>query len=136
MREPAALAYYRGKAGEWAAYHEYLQWLFDEQWDALKKHANDLGIQIIGDIPIFVAEDSADVWANPDQFQLDAEGNPTVIAGVPPDLFSATGQRWGNPHYNWEKMRPDGFQWWIARVRQTLKLVDIVRIDHFRGFEA
>lgn len=136
VREPAALAYYRGKEGEWAAYHEYVQWLFNDQWFALKKHANDLGIQIIGDIPIFVAPVSADVWANPDQFKLDAEGNPTVVAGVPPDLFAASGQRWGNPHYNWEKMLADGFQWWIARVRQTLNLVDIVRVDHFRGFEA
>ena len=87
-------------------------------------------------MPIFVAEDCADVWANPEQFRLDGEGNPTVIAGVPPDLFSATGQRWGNPHYNWEQMSRDGYRWWIDRVRQTLRFVDIVRIDHFRGFAA
>ena len=102
----------------------------------LKAHANGLGIQIIGDIPIFVAEDSADVWAHPEQFQLDGEGNPTVIAGVPPDNFSATGQRWGNPHYRWDVMAQDGYRWWVERIRQTLALVDIVRIDHFRGFEA
>lgn len=136
LRQPEALAYYRGQLADEAGYHAFLQWAFFEQWEALKKHAADKGIQIIGDVPIFVAEDSADVWANPEQFLLDAEGNPTVIAGVPPDLFSATGQRWGNPHYNWEQMRADSFQWWIARVRQTLRFVDIVRIDHFRGFEA
>ena len=95
-----------------------------------------LGIQIIGDIPIFVAEDSADVWARPDQFQLDGEGSPTVIAGVPPDNFSATGQRWGNPHYRWNMMQRDGYRWWIERIQRTLSVVDIVRIDHFRGFEA
>lgn len=136
VREPGALAYYREKVGEWATYHEYMQWLFNDQWFALKKHVNDLGIQIIGDIPIFVAEDSADVWARPEQFKLDRDGNPIVIAGVPPDNFSATGQRWGNPHYNWDRMQADGFSWWIERIRQTLTMVDIVRIDHFRGFEA
>jgi len=136
VREPGALAYYRGQVGEWATYHEYVQWLFADQWRALKAYANGLGIQIIGDIPIFVAEDSADVWARPDQFQLDGEGNPTVIAGVPPDNFSATGQRWGNPHYRWDAMRRDGFRWWIERIQQTLTVVDVVRIDHFRGFEA
>lgn len=136
VREVGALAHYRDKMGEWAAYHEYVQWLFADQWRALKTHANELGIQVIGDIPIFVAEDSADVWARPDQFQLDGEGNPTVIAGVPPDNFSATGQRWGNPHYHWDVMARDGYRWWVERIRQTLALVDIVRIDHFRGFEA
>lgn len=135
VREPGALSYYREKVGDWATYHEYLQWLFADQWFALKKHANELGIQIIGDIPIFVAEDSADVWARPDQFELDAEGNPTVIAGVPPDNFSATGQRWGNPHYRWAAMQADGFRWWIERIQRTLMMVDIVRVDHFRGFE-
>ena len=117
VREPGALAYYRGQVGEWATYHEYVQWLFADQWRALKQHANGLGIQIIGDIPIFVAEDSADVWARPDQFQLDDEGSPTVIAGVPPDNFSATGQRWGNPHYRWDRMAQDGYRWWIERIR-------------------
>jgi len=136
VREPAALVYYRQKVGEWAIYHEYLQWLFADQWGALKSRANQLGIQIIGDIPIFVAEDSADVWARPDQFQLDSEGNPLVIAGVPPDNFSAAGQRWGNPHYRWDVMARDSYRWWVERIRQTLSLVDIVRVDHFRGFEA
>ncbi len=136
LRAPAALAFYREKVGDWATYHAYTQWLFADQWRALKAHANQRGIQVIGDIPIFVAEDSADVWARPDQFQLDAEGNPTVIAGVPPDNFSATGQRWGNPHYRWDVMAQDGYRWWIERIRQTLTAVDIVRVDHFRGFEA
>ncbi len=136
LRRPEALTYYRAMLADEAAYHEYLQWVFAEQWDALKTHANDLGIQIIGDVPIFVAEDSADVWSHPELFQLDDEGSPTVIAGVPPDLFSETGQRWGNPHYRWDVMAEDDYRWWLERMRRTLQLVDIVRIDHFRGFEA
>ena len=136
VREPGALAHYRSQVGEWATYHEYVQWLFADQWRAVKTYANALGIQIIGDIPIFVAEDSADVWARPGQFQLDSEGNPTVIAGVPPDNFATTGQRWGNPHYRWDVMAQDGYRWWIERIQRTLAVVDIVRIDHFRGFEA
>jgi 4-alpha-glucanotransferase len=136
VREPVALAYYREMLADEATYHEYLQWLFHDQWQALKAHTNHLGIQIIGDVPIFVAEDSADVWSHPELFQLDSEGNPTVIAGVPPDNFSATGQRWGNPHYRWDVMAQDGYRWWIERIRHTLTQVDIIRIDHFRGFEA
>jgi 4-alpha-glucanotransferase len=136
LREPAAMADAQRELADEVDYHAFLQWVFWDQWAALKKRAADKGIRIVGDVPIFVAEDSADVWANPEQFKLDEEGNPTVIAGVPPDLFSATGQRWGNPHYNWEQMRRDGYRWWIERVKQTLKFVDIVRIDHFRGFAA
>ncbi len=136
LRRPEAMAHYRALLADEVEYQAFLQWAFFEQWEALKKYVAEKGIQIIGDIPIFVAEDSADVWANPEQFKLDAEGNPIVVAGVPPDLFSATGQRWGNPHYNWERMLADGFQWWIGRVRQTLRFVDVVRVDHFRGFEA
>jgi len=136
LRQPEALAYYREKLEDEATYHEYLQWVFADQWSALKKHANDLGIQIMGDIPIFVSEDSADVWSRPELFQLDTEGNPTVIAGVPPDLFSNTGQRWGNPHYRWDVMAADGYLWWRDRIRHVLTQVDIIRIDHFRGFEA
>ena len=135
VRQSQALAHYWDKLGDDATYHQYLQWLFADQWGNLKAHANQLGIQIVGDIPIFVAEDSADVWARPDQFKLDEEGNPTVIAGVPPDNFSATGQRWGNPHYRWDRMAQEGYGWWVERIRQTLSLVDIVRVDHFRGFE-
>jgi 4-alpha-glucanotransferase len=136
LRQPHALEHYREKLADEATYHEFLQWVFAEQWSALKKHANNLGIQIVGDIPIFVAEDSADVWSHPELFQLDAEGNPTVIAGVPPDLFSQTGQRWGNPHYRWDAMAGDSYRWWRSRIHHTLTVVDIVRIDHFRGFEA
>ena len=142
-RQPEALAGFRALLADEAAYHEYLQWLFADQWGKLKAHVNRSGIQIIGDIPIFVAEDSADVWSHPELFKLDADGRPTVIAGVPPDNFSATGQRWGNPHYRWDVLAQEGyrpssgiFDWWIERIRQTLTLVDIVRIDHFRGFEA
>jgi 4-alpha-glucanotransferase len=136
LREPAAVRRYRDLLADEVAYHEYLQWIFADQWGALKAHANALGIQIIGDIPIFVSEDSADVWGHPEHFKLDAEGNPTVIAGVPPDFFSETGQRWGNPHYQWDVIAQDGYRWWIDRIRYTLAQVDIVRIDHFRGFEA
>ena len=98
-------------------------------------YANGKGIKIIGDLPIFVAHDSADVWASPHLFHLDAEGKPTLVAGVPPDYFSETGQLWGNPLYRWELMKKDGYQWWINRLRATLSMVDIVRLDHFRGFE-
>ena len=112
------------------------QYLFYRQFRALKGHANARGIQLFGDIPIFVALDSADVWASPQLFDLDAMGNPRTVAGVPPDYFSATGQRWGNPLYVWERMREDGFRWWKARVHSQHELFDLMRIDHFRGFEA
>lgn len=116
--------------------HKLWQWFFFEQWRAIKRHANARDILVIGDLPIFVAYDSADVWANPDLFFLDEAGNPTVIAGVPPDYFSATGQRWGNPLYRWGEMARRGFPWWIARLRASLQAYDLIRIDHFRGFEA
>lgn len=136
LREKDALAALERDLADEIGYQVFLQWAFWEQWEALKVHTGEQGVKIIGDIPIFVAEDSADVWANPEQFKLDEEGNPIVIAGVPPDLFSASGQRWGNPHYDWARMRRDGFKWWIDRIRQTLRFVDIARIDHFRGFAA
>jgi len=116
--------------------HMFYQFLFFRQWFALKTYANERGIQVVGDLPIFVAQDSADVWTNPEQFKLDKNGKPLVVAGVPPDYFSSTGQLWGNPLYNWERMRADGFKWWIERVRATLTVVDIARVDHFRGFAA
>lgn len=116
--------------------HKFFQFLFFKQWFALKAHCNDREIKLIGDIPIFVAQDSADVWTHPDLFKLDSNGIPTVVAGVPPDYFSETGQLWGNPVYDWERMKADGFKWWIERVRATLRIVDIARIDHFRGFAA
>ncbi len=113
-----------------------LQFLFHEQWRKLKEYTNKQQIKIIGDIPIFVAHDSADVWARPHLFHLDDEGYPTSIAGVPPDYFSPTGQRWGNPLYRWDLMERDNFEWWVRRIRKSLETVDILRIDHFRGFEA
>jgi 4-alpha-glucanotransferase len=116
--------------------HEFYQFLFFRQWTALRRYCHDRGVGIIGDFPIFVAHDSADVWTNPQQFKLDADGKPLVVAGVPPDYFSSTGQFWGNPLYAWERMRDDGFKWWIARVRAIFAMVDIARVDHFRGFAA
>jgi 4-alpha-glucanotransferase len=115
---------------------KFYQFLFFRQWLELKNYANERDIKIVGDVPIFVALDSADVWCNPREFKLNEDGSPKVIAGVPPDYFSKTGQLWGNPIYNWERMQMDGFRWWTSRVRFTLKTVDIVRIDHFRGFAA
>ncbi len=117
-------------------FHQFCQFQFFRQWGALKSYAARAGVQVIGDIPIFVAFDSADVWANPEQFWLDETGQPTVVAGVPPDYFSPTGQRWGNPLYRWDRMKADGYRWWIDRFRAAFELYDIVRLDHFRGFEA
>jgi 4-alpha-glucanotransferase len=115
---------------------KFTQYVFFTQWMALKQYANQKNIEMFGDIPIFVAYDSADVWAQPKMFKLDSNQNMTVVAGVPPDYFSATGQRWGNPHYNWNCMAADGFRWWISRMTTQSELFDIVRIDHFRGLEA
>ncbi|MDX1253254.1 MAG: 4-alpha-glucanotransferase [Gammaproteobacteria bacterium] len=112
------------------------QFLFFRQWQSLKRHANARGILLFGDMPIFVAHDSADVWAHRDHFLLDEQGRAQVVAGVPPDYFSATGQRWGNPHYQWQRMQDDGFRWWTERMVTQLALFDMVRVDHFRGFEA
>lgn len=115
---------------------KFYQFLFFKQWSSLKEYANKLGVKMIGDIPIFVALDSADVWRHQDKFKLEKSGRAKFVAGVPPDFFSSTGQLWGNPIYDWDAMRGDGFRWWIDRVRQSLTTVDIVRIDHFRGFAA
>ena len=135
-REPAALERVRHELHEEIEAQKLYQFLFSRQWFALKACCNEKGIKLVGDIPIFVAHDSADVWTNPDQFKLKEDGSPIVVAGVPPDYFSATGQLWGNPLYDWDQMREDGFKWWIERVHATLQTVDIVRIDHFRGFAA
>ena len=135
-RQPAALERAREQLHEEIEAQKFYQFLFSRQWFALKAYCNEKGIKLVGDIPIFVAHDSADVWTNPDQFKLNQNGSPIVVAGVPPDYFSATGQLWGNPLYNWDQMRADGFKWWIERVYATLQTVDIVRIDHFRGFAA
>lgn len=116
--------------------HKAIQFFFFSQWNALKKYANSKNIKIIGDIPIFVAYDSADVWANQNLFQLDNDCKPICVAGVPPDYFSATGQLWGNPLYDWSAMKKDGYSWWLSRIKSMLSLADYVRIDHFRGFEA
>ena len=115
---------------------KFYQFIFFRQWLDLKSYSKRRRIKIIGDIPIFVAHDSADVWTNPEQFKLNPDGTPIVVAGVPPDYFSKTGQYWGNPLFNWDHMRADGFKWWIERVRAALQMVDVVRIDHFRGFAA
>lgn len=117
-------------------YYQFVQFIFDRQWKELKAYANDHEVEIIGDIPIFVALDSCDVWADKKQFQLDTKGHPLCVAGVPPDYFSATGQLWGNPLYDWDYHKKTGFKWWISRVRRQLEMVDYLRIDHFRGFEA
>jgi 4-alpha-glucanotransferase len=135
-REPAALAAARVEHEEEIAAILSLQALFDMQWNDLRQHAAKKGVKIVGDMPIFVAQNSAEVWARPDLFKLDEHLRPIVVAGVPPDYFSATGQLWGNPLYRWDRMAEEGFGWWIARVRRLLQLVDSVRIDHFRGFAA
>jgi 4-alpha-glucanotransferase len=135
-RQPAAM---RAARGEYAVAVErqiFRQFIFTRQWKALREHANELGIKIIGDIPIFVAHDSADVWADPGLFYLDETGQPTVVAGVPPDYFSPTGQLWGNPLYRWDLHKEDDYGWWLKRLRAVLDLVDIIRLDHFRGFAA
>lgn len=134
QRDPKALAEARKTHGEVIARHVFYQFLFYRQWNNVLSYAHQRGIQVIGDIPIFVAYDSSDVWSHPDLFHLDEAGKPTVVAGVPPDVFSATGQLWGNPLYKWEVHKASGYAWWIERMRATLKLVDIVRLDHFRGF--
>lgn len=135
-RQPKALQKARKELADEIAFQVWLQWLFYSAWDKLKRYAEGKGLGIIGDMPIFVAFDSADVWAHPEYFCLDEEGNPTGVAGVPPDYFSETGQLWGNPLYRWEAMEKDRFAWWIARLRQALRQGHLVRIDHFRGFEA
>ena len=133
-RTPDALASARADHAERIAFWEFCQWCFFRQWARLRAHANGKGVQIVGDAPIFIAHQSAEVWARQDLFELDAHGRPTMVAGVPPDFFSATGQRWGNPLYKWSAHAAEGYAWWIERVRRIFELVDIVRIDHFRGF--
>jgi len=136
LRQPEAIAEAMVRLGAEVEEAKAQQFFFQRQWQRLHSRAKDLGISIVGDIPIFAAHDSADVWANRHLFELDAHGQPTVVAGVPPDYFSETGQRWGNPLYKWDAHRADGFKWWRARLKKTLDWVDVVRIDHFRGFES
>ncbi|MCW5664236.1 MAG: 4-alpha-glucanotransferase [Piscinibacter sp.] len=133
-RQSAALAQARERHAPRIAFWTFCQWSFFRQWARLRAYANERGVKVVGDAPIFIAHQSAEVWVRPELFELDAHGRPTVVAGVPPDLFSATGQRWGNPLYRWAAHAQEGYAWWIERVRRTLELVDIVRIDHFRGF--
>ena len=136
-RQPDALAEWREKLANDIFCHKFLQFEFYRQWTALKAYANERQIQIIGDIPIYVAHDSADVWAFPKNFQIDPETlAPTEMAGVPPDYFSETGQLWGNPTYNWANLQAQGFDWWIQRLRTLLTYVDLIRVDHFRGLQA
>ncbi|RDH48975.1 4-alpha-glucanotransferase [Fischerella thermalis] len=136
-REPSALQAAAQDFNDSILYHKFLQFKFFQQWSHLRAYANGKNIQIVGDISIYVCHNSSDVWANPDIFQLDSQTlEPAYIAGVPPDYFSATGQLWGNPVYDWEKLQRTNFAWWIERFRATLQYVAIVRIDHFRGFEA
>ena len=130
-----AMYYYRENYAEEIGFYAWLQYLFFREWKALKSYANEKGVEIIGDIPIYVAYDSADVWAHPELFQLNGERKPSAVAGCPPDGFSATGQLWGNPLYNWEVHRQSGFDWWIKRIEHCFSMYDIVRIDHFRGFD-
>jgi 4-alpha-glucanotransferase len=135
-RDPRAIRQARRALGPEIAFHEFAQYAFERQWSQLRAAAAARRIQFIGDVPIFVSLDSADVWARPELFALDAHGHPTGVAGVPPDYFSADGQLWGNPLYHWPAHRAEGYAWWIARLRQTLRRVDRIRLDHFRGFEA
>ncbi|MFW9856755.1 MAG: 4-alpha-glucanotransferase [Candidatus Thorarchaeota archaeon] len=135
-RKSESLSNWRENHNSEISLYKFVQFLFWMQWTEAKEYANQKGVKIIGDIPIFVDHDSADVWVNRRLFHLNDEGNPTFVAGVPPDYFSPTGQRWGNPTYRWEQMKEDGYGWWIRRIKHSLRLVDILRIDHFRGFES
>ena len=135
LRWEPAMDYYREELYFDIEFHQYMQFKFYEQWMQLKTYANKKGIQIIGDIPIYVAMDSADTWAHPELFQLDEENVPVAVAGCPPDGFSATGQLWGNPLYRWGYHKETGYQWWISRLAYVFRLYDVVRIDHFRGFD-
>ena len=135
-RSDSALAQARVELAETIEQIRFEQFLFFRQWEALRHYANTKGVLLFGDLPIFVAHDSAEVWAQREYFAIDTHGKLLTVAGVPPDYFSETGQRWGNPHYRWERMQDDGFAWWLTRLRTQLELYDLVRIDHFRGFEA
>ncbi len=134
-RQPEAIKKYSNELKKEIGFYKFQQFKFNEQWNALKKYANINGVKIIGDIPIYVAFDSADTWSKPELFKFDKDGYPTAVAGCPPDGFSATGQLWGNPLYNWNYHKNTGYAWWIERIRNCYKLYDVIRIDHFRGFD-
>ncbi len=135
-RDPAAVEDARRRLSAEIDFQVFVQWAFFRQWQALKRFANSQGVRIVGDVPVFVAHDSADVWAHRELFQLDDRGRPRVVAGVPPDYFSATGQLWGNPLYDWDRLAASGYDWWIRRLKQAAWMFDLVRLDHFRGFVA
>lgn len=136
LREDGALAHYREALSEERAFYAYMQYLFFRQWSAFKAYAGQRGIKLIGDLPIYVSLDSADVWARPDVFQLGEDRRPAWVSGVPPDYFTADGQLWGNPLYDWEALRHAGYGWWLSRIRGSMRLYDVLRIDHFRGLES
>ena len=136
LRDPNAISVWTLRLARQLNDIKYWQFEFFRQWEALRNYCRQRDIRLMGDIPIYVAHDSADVWARPELFYLDDQGNPTVVSGVPPDYFSATGQLWGNPIYRWDVLESDGFRWWIERFRASLALFDLVRLDHFRGFES
>ena len=136
QRDSAVLKEWQKRLSSETEVHKFAQFEFFRQWEKLRNHCSRCGISIMGDIPIYVAHDSADVWAHPELFRLDEQARPTAVAGVPPDYFSATGQLWGNPLYRWDVSAASGHRWWINRFRASLKLFDLVRLDHFRGFEA
>ena len=135
MRTPSAVEKYSKELSEETGFYKYIQYMFYRQWEKLKAYANSKGVQMIGDIPIYVAFDSADTWANPKLFQLDDKNVPKAVAGCPPDGFAADGQLWGNPLYDWEEHERTDFSWWISRLAHCFRLYDVVRIDHFRGFD-
>lgn len=136
FREPQAILKYSNLLKDEIDFYNFLQYMFYYQWTSLKKYANRKGIKIIGDIPIYVAEDSSDIWSNPKLFMLDENLVPKKVSGCPPDAFSETGQLWGNPIYNWEELKKQGYRWWIERMKASLNIFDVIRIDHFRGFES
>jgi 4-alpha-glucanotransferase len=135
-REPRVLEEWKERLSENTQFHVFTQYLFFRQWDSLKRYCNSRDIRVIGDMPIYVAHDSADVWINSELFSLDSKGNLLFTSGVPPDYFSITGQRWGNPVYRWDLMAKDGYKWWLDRFKLNFRLFDLLRLDHFRGFEA
>lgn len=135
-RDPESLVKARELDASGIEHIKQQQYRLDRAWKRIRRHADDLGIELFGDIPIFIAHDSADTWSQPQNFLLDDEGRPTYVTGVPPDYFAELGQRWGNPHYRWDRMQDNGFAWWIARMRRQFELFDLVRIDHFRGLVA
>jgi 4-alpha-glucanotransferase len=136
LREAGPLRAARQEMAERTAYQDFCQFLIHRQWDAMRRYAAERGVGVIGDLPLFVTVDSVDVWANPEQFLLDADRQPTLVAGAPPDYFSPTGQLWGNALYDWKRMREDGYRWWVRRMQHALRFADLVRLDHFRGLEA